>query len=681
MAADIISPKSKIVDVDASTLYIEWDSDNISAQKSYELQYRLHTTSTWSTCGVTTSTSNKVSVMTIYNLVGVDFYELYYRVIIRYDGTNGYGPITGSETTPTYSLIFRHGIKNTLKLYDGIGTLEYPIYDTVSINNSNKAKVDVMNISINATGTNKKLLPIVTDNNTMKSNLKVSLNDAGTTVKYPANSYGSFTTPAEYGNTYINQKITYYSDTYAYSKLNNYANYTLYGNLSKYSYSDTYSGNKSIYTYDVLLYKNTYTTTNDYVSGVNIQSTTGSFTGFGGWYYWYGYFADASYVEVTYYKYYATYANKEGITIDSWSYGMDKEWRNSYGNTSGIKVDSTTYSYGRLVTYTNGYNNEPVYHLYTYKDTTYSYKYNKLPIIKYKTYETGNYYNFLYSYQRSDVYYYYTLDQYTASKYKSIDGVISYYYNKYAGIIKNGSYYQGYYVKVNDNYVYTYNKNYTEYGYVYTKRNASTTRYDIGSINNKIYGYSAYYDYYYTTSLVRTEQNKSYGYTSYYSYQYNIPNITYYSYASGVSYTSFSGTFFAGDQVTAGYTVNGFNVSGYLYGYDSGTVYELGWNIKYVNRLVVFSAQYNSTYYYWTNNVSRYSYYTVIPEISSTTSYIGASGNTAESNYTYYYKSSSDPSHQTYTGYIAYDYYINSYSYATYRSGYSTNYRYYNYYS
>ena len=82
MAAILVSPQNKIVDVDGSTVYIEWTVTQ--PQSSFEVQYRLKNDVDWRTCGVVyEANTRKYSVMNIYNLADCgDFYEVYYRLLL-----------------------------------------------------------------------------------------------------------------------------------------------------------------------------------------------------------------------------------------------------------------------------------------------------------------------------------------------------------------------------------------------------------------------------------------------------------------------------------------------------------------------------------------------------------------------------------------------------------------------
>ena len=352
----------------------------------------------------------------------------------------------------------------------------------------------------------------------------------------------------------------------------------------------------------------------------------------------------------------------DGYTLEG---PIGKERRRYYGTTNGYSISSMTYSYGMDVSYNSGYNKETVYNLYAYKNVYYDNTYTEVGKITYYKYITGQY-NLVYNKSVSTTYYYYTLDTYTdVNRYKTIDGVISYYYNKYAGIVKNGSYYQGYYIKVNDNYVYSYNKKYTGYGYTYTRRSASTTRNELVTESKDAYAFGTNYTTYYVLTPSRIEETAYNSSISYYTYQYNIPVITYYTYPSSATYYSFSGPAFFGEYISAYYYVSHRYADTYASGTaHTGNIFVRTSYLIYSSYFVLCSQNSDSWYYYYHSFISsKPTYYLLVPEVSSTTSYIAAS-NSNEYNTLYYYTEKTYPVHATYKDVVTnYNYYINSYSF------------------
>lgn len=539
MAAELIFPQNKIVDVDGSTINIEWTATQ--PQSSFEVQYKLHSSSTWSTCGVINEpNTRKYSVMNIYNLVGADFYEVYYRLIINYSGTNGIGAIEGKEVSPTYSLIFRHGINNTLKLYDGVGTIEYPISSSISINNTNKSEVNDLKVSKNTTTAGIVHTPVVSDGHPMASNLNISINPSTGTKMHPINNYANFTTPAEYGSSYFKQTWNYNSKNYsAYNSTTAYASYTGYALSTAYYYeAASPASNKRLGSYNLYEYIPSVSYTKRYI-GDRITNpsyyTTSVSTDV---YYYYTYYESST---GTCWSFYYAYAGSTG-----WVWRQDVRgtfYDGWWEVAAGSGVDSYTAIYASVPTYSTGF------------ITTYAYKNDKVYKTSLKTATGSSTYDIYYptTVTLEGIYnsYYYVLGPATSQSTLYTENIkystptLTYsspflskvYNNTYAGIYKyySGStakYDRGYYASISDNVVsygnVTYYKPNKYYDYT-----PGSTYYDIRyySVQNKYYYYNTTYTKATITRYYLYNTNEYTGYVSYYNYSY--PVTTEYTYISG----------------------------------------------------------------------------------------------------------------------------------------------------
>ena len=206
MSVSITSPQSKLITITQQFPDIEWIC-SIEGQKYYEIQYRFKDHTPWSTCGKVESTDTSVSMQCIYDLVGVDFYEIYYRVIIYYDGYNIIGPVQGKDISNTYSVMFMHGIAGTLNVYDGAGTLKYNFYDQINTpTGSDKSKVEVLNIALDD-GTHIAKVPLVNKQSAIASNFVINIDSthsldqkvvAKEDAKFIANNIPSETNISDY---------------------------------------------------------------------------------------------------------------------------------------------------------------------------------------------------------------------------------------------------------------------------------------------------------------------------------------------------------------------------------------------------------------------------------------------------------------------------------------------------
>ena len=445
--------------------------------------------------------------------------------------------ITGKEMSPTYSLIFRHGIVNTLKVYDGYGTMEMPLFNTVSITDKNKSEVDVIKIAVDSNSAHNKLLPIVDESNGAKTNLKV--NKSGTYNQQVAYRASLFTTPTEYGFSYFNQ-TRYYS--YLANKISDFGvfdyGYKYYATDAYNTYNEYSSVAQSV---NYNEYKLTYHQSGIIAgSGVSANSIS------------YSTIATAS--RIDYYSYY--YCDASGETFDSTYYAYGRKLI-VYGIGMYASGYSGAISHTKVNTYYTVYGSEPTY------GTLYClYNYDAYHIVHNVGVQyTASYANYVYkSFTRKGTYAYepsdqYINDAYTAYRYYYHNSFTSYGYTAkevttvalqetatpiYAGLYRYNSggttmYDRGYISAIMDNYT-------SPIQYIYT------TKYQY-LVDNYTYGHNAYpvlntghpIAYYDETATERTKRqvyslsgSVAYDYYSY--YRYDAQGTFAYSYINGIRY-------------------------------------------------------------------------------------------------------------------------------------------------
>ncbi len=385
MAIRIISPMSTIIDVPSPEILVQWQ-DSTDGQEAYELQYKFKKANVWSTCGkVFDSNARSASLNTIYNLVGVDFYEVHYRIVIYYNGPNNKGFVQGIETSNAYSIIFRHGIANTLKLYDGSEVLEYPLYDQVSINkNKTGNEVEVINISLDDSGNTINKLPLVEDDSVIKSDINIFISDTDT--KRVAGSYAAFTDTGIYGTTYMNQNTYYQEIAYDYNYIDVYRSRPIYSPIPYYNYLIDYSYR------DVYRYKPLY----DYNPI-------------------YDYYGEPGYADK--YNYRPSYDYNDVYGTDWYNiYYLIYDYRKGYSEHT-IYSERTAYKYyiSGYETITEHYEYYEGDYYYLYDTYKYKYYYNEIDPLTYGSdYKyAGYYYNGILGYYFYDYAYYYSRQGYT----------------------------------------------------------------------------------------------------------------------------------------------------------------------------------------------------------------------------------------------------------------------------
>lgn len=390
----ILSPKSVYVDNnDSSTYALKW-SGSMSGQTAYEVLYKIKSSDTWLTAGKVTSTATSYDLRKIYDLLGIDFAEISYKVLLYYTTSSGTNETTtGTEYSNTYSLIFNQGSVGSLNVWNGSEKESYPVFDKVSNDDVALLNVKTKDAVIKA--------PLVDDESPLKSDLKIRV--AKDTTLSVANKDASF-------HYYTPTSSDKFGDFYVYGRT--------YDNTG--TDSTTASKNDRYYYYYRAVryyYITQYSYRYDYVS---------SYSG----------------------AYYRLYLSGEG----TYSYTYDvRNYRSStyrYVQNGRMLNDQYTYTYVRVYSY--GYGDKYGSHSFQYVETfvgalsnyiegtsVYYYKYASYSVYGYTRYSYLQRVTVRYAY---DTYYYYTYTRTTA-----YDGRYTYnYYN-----------YQGYYYYPNYSYRYT----------------------------------------------------------------------------------------------------------------------------------------------------------------------------------------------------------------------------------
>ena len=438
---NILSPKSVyVINDDPSTYTLTW-AGSITGQIAYEILYQLKGSSAWLTAGRVNSTSTSYDLRNIYNLLGIDFSEISYKVVLTYEKTENNETTTGTESSNVYSLIFNQGIVGSLNVQNQNTSESYPIFNRI-----NNEDIDAIKIK---TSKGIKLVPLVDSSSPLSSDFKIRISNNNTrcvATNSPSFTYYTPSSSDTFGNFTVNGYYTYnYQRSYNYistpsysylyitgtssdryrtytygykyynylrSSVRNYLSYR-YSFISSYSYrysyhsstSYAYRSDSEIYS-DYYSYISTNAYTYSYISGTGYQvggyaNGPGSVPGEShyawngyGWYTGYHYSGNSCFTPTVYYYYYAVpiYSYKSVSATYSYRiysgyyyYYYKYSWNNySYRYTSTLYAYSTKYYY----TYTN---------TYAY-DRTYQYAY----------YHYNNYYywnNYAYRYT-ADVYSY-----------------------------------------------------------------------------------------------------------------------------------------------------------------------------------------------------------------------------------------------------------------------------------
>ena len=620
MALQIVVPQEdiRIVDVSGDNIYIEWLP--LQPQTSYEIQYKLAQidaySASWRTCGVVQDgATHKYNLKSLYNFVGYDFYEVFVRVKVTYSGTTNLGEITGEEVSDVKSIVFTHGINNTLKVYDGCGTREYPLYKEFGTTTG----VEKVDIAVDNNINHKLTLPIVRSTSSFQP--KNIMEDSQFNVLFKKNSYYSYMHPAkEYTNyssgydTSFNRDHgyssfsvieSYYVPRYDYNYAANYAyqNPTVVGAF-KYNYNTTpttgYTADLDV-NYPVCIeiqkYGNvshqmarsaktqTYYHTKIYDAGA--EYTSGDTTAFvGDVYYVVQIRMDDGELDVL---------KRVGGFMDSYIYPTQNP---SYTmNAYAVKPTYSTftlpetymaeqYDYYTHFKYTAIKYDYYYYKAYTIKDKDARYNSYNVSTVTY----SNSTYRYAYAYRTSTASVAYKLASegfYYDRKYDGIDTIYmpSLGYNTYAARYKDIKRYNG--ITYSDN---TYSHN--QYAYYY--QDTSYTKFTIGSSSG-----SYMYYYYYNQDVY---QRKLY---SYYS-NYYIDTHMYVYRQVPATYTSVS--YISGQESVYLYTYCPF-YAGYT-SFVNGGLYDYYHHVWYYRGYRIFgNIDYGFYYYYHFNSGWRYDLY------------------------------------------------------------------------
>ena len=489
MAIQITAPLSTYVDR-TKTIAVTWsNTDSIynGHQTSYEIQYRLPSSSSWSTLGTVTSSTASATLNGIFDAVGEDAEEYYYRIVVKYTNfdaksTSLGGMTSGTDYSDVYSIAFHGSQIGTMKIYDGSNTNSYPIYDTVQ---GSKAKINA-----NITSAKRGAAPIVDTNSPFASKSRVIVNSETKNIAASSptvNFYSRRGNASGYFTVYKYQYTTNYAydrryANYAYDR--SYANYARDRSYANYAYDRGYnyiSGSRD-YSYNYI--KRYFTRWHN--GGTYSQAgytPTGSDHATDPGCGWYAYFGDEYYISGYYYTYYR------------YSSQRSDRYRTSYR----VYYSQQYYYYYYAYRYQYAY-----YYRYglTGGRTGYSAGYN------YRTYNGWyaytNHYYYYYSY--ASYYYYYTTYYYTSRRTT---------YDSYMYRIGSYRYYVGY----------------AEYG---------TTSGSYDTYSYTYYNYIRSYTYYnYIRSYTYYNYIRSYTYYNYirsYTYYSYIRSYTYYNYIRSYTY-------------------------------------------------------------------------------------------------------------------------------------------------
>lgn len=681
--AVILSPLSDIINLsEATEPVVNWQTST-EGQEAYELQYKFKKSDVWSTCGkVYSATARQTSLMAIYNLVGVDFYEVYYRIVIYYNGNNTLGYIQGKEVSDAYSLVFRHGIANTLKLYDGAGTLSYPLYDEIAIDTSKtNGEVLAQKVALDDEGTNILQLPLVSTYSIAKSKLKVCVDSETNDIKSVAESAFDFPATNIYGQTYMNQQIRTYNQVYSYDYQDVYKSYNAYGYNPLYNYQ-AYYDNLAIYSnYANYSYNIVYAYQLRYNSGPSYDYKT---------IYAYGTNIDYTYRDV----YSPKYGTELKYDIVDWYYNVPI--------THVYVIDQTpVYGYKPVYSTTPKYSYSRGSGQYSVKqsgsgsyNTQYRYSYTYY-------YASGTYYTTSYSISGYYLHRYYTVEQYNyklPASYRYSVGYTTgpwndrsytvgytvyggtYTYNGYTYYGRRYRAYGSYYYSRTYTAYYIYYKHVTEYlygvVYYYYQPGYKTvpqqeylpkyrisyrqeTKYSKGTGSDYRPSYDYRYTYYYYTTYYYTYYTINYegleyritGYTSYLDHWNNV-------YAEEI--TGYQVRY--GGRTTGAYYTS--YINGYYLNYRYKTTYITGY-YKYISGYQIYYAGERYTTYY-TTYIDKY------------VKYISSYGTRIDG---YYRALAYKPYVSGYYKYIDHvEYYLNYRYIYNYVSNYYYNYYYYKYY-
>lgn len=472
MAIQIQTPQSGYVDR-TKTITVTWtNTDSIynGHQSSYEIQYRLPSSTSWSTLGVVTSSKQEATLNGIFDTIETDAEEYYYRIVVQYNNfdakaTTLGGMASGTDYSDVYSIAFHGSTIGTIQIIGKNSVVySYPVYDSVK----NKPALNVK-ISDKQNGA----LPLVSSTSPFSGESNVNISTGDKRSLATTNPKSQF----NYRRGYASGYFTVYK--YSYTPNYNYAYYSNYSYDRHYSYISSYTNYSYLHSYGSYAYVNgSYNYS--YLSG----STRVDYT------YTSSYWRDSS-GGTAYYQYgYCAYGSATSHGCSWWAIFADGTYATSYNYRSSYttyyrgtynKLERTApYPYYRIAQYryTGILGRERYDRYYSYVDG-YGFAYYYVPNQTYYTSRT-TYYTATGSYNTR--YYYRTSSSRTYVGYGTIS--TGYYYtNAYASGTKDT-----YTYKYTTYYKYHYSENYSYKYYAYV---SSYTSYSyIGSYTDRSYRYT-----------------------------------------------------------------------------------------------------------------------------------------------------------------------------------------------
>lgn len=361
---EITSVGSLYLDVNSKSGYeLTWNP-SFSGQTHYEILYTFNKNDTWLTAGKVASTSaTSYDLRKLYEIVDIDFVEIFYKVRVYYSRINSNGDLeTGTEDSNIFSVIFNQGYSSELNVWND-EKKSFPMF-------ANAKNDNIPFLSVNVDGTTERV-PLVEKSSPIAGDLHIEVDNgervlaksSGYFAPNPIganDSFGYFNVSGNYNYTFSEDVSYYYyrntgtttsrsnlhSSTYYYYSLSGYYNryatqlqyrytyyYYYYGRYNGYGWSSYY------YQYVPPLYTQPY--------GDPRQWTTG-------YYYYVTYIntRDTKSQSTSYYKYYTAYL-----------YYYYRNWYNSYWYSYSYYY--YYYNSKNLGTYTNT-GDRTAYYYYNY---------------------------------------------------------------------------------------------------------------------------------------------------------------------------------------------------------------------------------------------------------------------------------------------------------------------------
>ena len=553
MAIQITAPLSTYVDR-TKPITVTWsNTDSIynGHQTSYEIQYRLPSSSSWSTLGTVTSSTSSATLNGIFDKVEEDAEEYYYRIVVKYSNfdaksTSLGGMASGTDYSDIYSIAFHGSQIGTMKIFDGTDINNYPIYDTVT---GTKSKLNV-NVNDSQSGA----IPLVSSTSLFAGRDKVNVN-TNNVRNIAASPASSFTNKRGNSEGYFTVYRYQYYVNYAYTHYTNYSRDRSYANYSRDRSYANYARDRS--------YAN--------------------------------YARDRSYANYARDRSYANYARDRSYA----NYARDRSYANYARDRSYSYISSYSYTNYRYITeyfrrwHNGGTYNQKGYTIIGSDHATdpgcgwYAY-FSDFYYISSRTYYISYYTRYYYYYISSYSYYisYYTKYYNYRAAYYVRYGTLGlryyyvrayYFYSTRAIYARRTNYSSRYYGKP----IYTFRNNYSSYmvrdgSYRYYVGYAA---YATGSTKNTHYSYQYYtyvrsYTYYtYISSYTYYTYIRSYTYYTYissYTYYTYINSYTYYTYISSYTYYNYISSYTYYSYISS-YThyqyISGYTDTSYRYNY------------------------------------------------------------------------------------------------------------------